>query len=151
MSACRCARCWRRIRPVPASTSTRSSTTRRSCATRRRSWRGSTLSLLLEVAVELRRELVEAVDQDLREAVVGRDVAELPIRGALALLRGGHRLTCGTAGPFAGGVCVPDLTLEVVETSVDVFGVRVGRRGGAPALSEDLCVGLLHLFEAARR
>jgi hypothetical protein len=59
------------------------------------------------------RELIQAVGDDLPEAVVGLDVAELLVRGPLALGRRGG-LSGGPLGAFAGGPgLLAQLALEV--------------------------------------
>jgi hypothetical protein len=105
------------------------------------------------VATEPVGDLVKAVGHDLPEAVVGLDVAELLVGGALAVGgRGG--LSGGALGAFANDPgLVAQLAIEVGQALLDVGAARWRRRRArlrrmAPALAGDRRVGILDLLEA---
>jgi hypothetical protein len=109
------------------------------------------------VAAEPVGELVQAVGHDLAQAVVGLDVAELLVGGALAL---GRR--CRLAGRALGAVAgraglLAQFALQIGQALLDVRRARRGRRcrawrrGVAPALAGDRRVGVLDLLEAPGR
>src|SRR5579872_3448824 len=97
-------------------------------------------------------ELRAGVREDLREAVVGGEVAELLIGGSLALGCRAHRLA---GRPLRALPRLADLTLEVGHPGFEAaVGDRLRgcfrrRRSGLP-LTLDLRVGVLHRLEALR-
>ena len=102
-------------------------------------------------------ELLAGVGQDLAQAVVGLDVAELLVGGTLRLGRGGSRPPGGALGLFASDAgLLEELAFDRGQALLDVgAGRRRGRglaRGRSPAAQVlDLRVSVLDLFEPARR
>lgn len=105
------------------------------------------------------RKLVEAVGEDLAEAVVGLDVAELLVGRSLGALGLGGRRCGGLAGGALGALArdaglLAELALQPGQPLLDVGAGRRrrggGRNRGAAPLARDLPVGLLDLLEASR-
>ncbi len=85
-----------------------------------------------QLVAELRHRVIE----DLREAVVGRDVSELLVGRALALRCLCRRLARGAAGALAGLVRLADGALQIGQAGLDRGIARAARRrlaGARPA------------------